>query len=315
MADIKKTPILENILEFSDNQILQQLVGSHNEHLKKLASQFEIQIGLRGNFITLVGDSSKIQQAESVLKNLYNLLQSGGQMNNSTMATHVGKAMGDHVDIKIKLKTEDRAIVPRNKSQSHFINLLDSHDLVFGIGPAGTGKTYMAVAMGVSLLMAGKVDRLVLSRPAIEAGEKLGFLPGDLKEKIDPYLRPIFDALHDMLSASTLEKLMMSGIIEVAPLAFMRGRTLSHSYVILDEAQNTTTMQMKMFLTRLGENSRMVITGDITQIDLPFQQKSGLVDALEKLDGISSIGVMKFSDGDVVRHPLVAQVLRAYDRA
>lgn len=312
MADINTPPILEDVLEFSSNQILQQLVGSHNEYLKELESQFEIRACLRGNVITLVGEESKVQEAGGVLKDLYHSLETGGKMNKGQMAQHFSKVTGDHPDIRIKLKTEDRVVVPRNKSQGHFINLLQQHDLVFGIGPAGTGKTYMAVAMGVSLLMAGHVDRLILSRPAIEAGEKLGFLPGDLKEKIDPYLRPIFDALHDMFSPSTLEKLMVSGIIEVAPLAFMRGRTLSHSYIILDEAQNTTTMQMKMFLTRLGENSRMAITGDVTQIDLPFQQKSGLIDSLEKLEGIRDIGVMKFSEKDVVRHPLVGQVLKAY---
>ena len=313
MADTKIPSILENILEFSDNQLLQQLVGSHNEYLKRLEAQFDIKTCLRGNMITLVGDEEKVQQAGTALKNLYNLLETGGQMDQSNVAQHFSKVSGEHADIRIKLKTEERVIAPRNKSQAHFINLLQKHDLVFGVGPAGTGKTYMAVAMGVSLLMAGHVDRLILSRPAIEAGEKLGFLPGDLKEKIDPYLRPIFDALHDMFSASTLEKLMVSGIIEVAPLAFMRGRTLSHSYIILDEAQNTTTMQMKMFLTRLGENSRMVITGDTTQIDLPFQQKSGLIDALEKVEKIKDIGIMKFSEKDVVRHPLVGQVLKAYD--
>ncbi|OFW70400.1 MAG: phosphate starvation-inducible protein PhoH [Alphaproteobacteria bacterium RIFCSPLOWO2_01_FULL_45_8] len=313
MTEIKTTPILESILEFSDNQVLQQLVGSHNEHLKKLESQFEIKVCLRGNFITLVGEESNVQQAKTVLTDLYHLLETGGGMNQSDVTRHFSKGAVDQTDIRIKLKTEDRVIVPRNKNQSHFIHLLQKHDLVFGVGPAGTGKTYMAVAMGVSLLMAGHVDRLVLSRPAIEAGEKLGFLPGDLKEKIDPYLRPIFDALHDMFSPSTLEKLMVSGIIEVAPLAFMRGRTLSHSYIILDEAQNTTAMQMKMFLTRLGENARMVITGDMTQIDLPPHQKSGLVDALEKLEKIPDIGVMKFSQDDVVRHPLVGQVLKAYD--
>lgn len=313
MADTKTSSILESILEFSNNQLLQQLVGSHNEHLKKLESQFEIKVSLRGNIISLVGEGNKIQQAEAVLKNLYNLLETGGSMTQSDVANHCARMSGDQVDIKIKLKTEERVIVPRNKSQAHFVNMLQQQDLVFGVGPAGTGKTYMAVAMGVSLLMAGRVDRLILSRPAIEAGEKLGFLPGDLKEKIDPYLRPIFDALHDMFGPASLEKLMASDIIEVAPLAFMRGRTLSHSYIILDEAQNTTEMQMKMFLTRLGENSRMVITGDVTQIDLPPHQKSGLVDALEKVKNIKSISIMKFSDKDVVRHPLVAEVLKAYD--
>ena len=313
MSQAQKDSVSENVLEFSNNQLLQRLVGSHNEYLKQIESKFEIKACLRGNVITLIGPKLKVQQAEIVLKDLYAALEKGGGMRAEKSSQYISEISKNQADVKIKLKTEERTIVPRNKSQAQFAELLQKKDLVFGLGPAGTGKTYMAVAMGVSMLLSGRVDRLILSRPAIEAGEKLGFLPGDLKEKIDPYLRPIFDALHDMFSEATLEKLMSSGIIEVAPLAFMRGRTLSHAYVILDEAQNTTTMQMKMLLTRLGENSRMVVTGDTTQIDLPFQQKSGLIDAAEKLRAVEGIGFMEFSEKDVVRHPLVGRVLKAYD--
>lgn len=302
----------ETSLEFMDNQLLQQLVGSHNTHLKKLEKQVNVKISLRGNILTLKGDQPSINHAEAVLKSLYEALEKGQEMSSSVVDDHVYQGEDDDSEIKIRLRTAERTIVPRNKAQAEFIRLLQTKELVFGLGPAGTGKTYMAVAMGVSLLMQGKVDRLILSRPAIEAGEKLGFLPGDLKEKVDPYLRPIYDALYEMFHETHVEKLMESGTIEVAPLAFMRGRTLAHSYIILDEAQNTTTMQMKMFLTRLGEGSRMVITGDSTQIDLPFQQKSGLIDAHERLREIDSIAFMEFKDTDVVRHPLVGHIVRAY---
>ncbi len=302
----------ETFLEFMDNQLLQQLVGSHNTHLKKLEKQVNVKISLRGNILTLKGDQPSIDHAEAVLKSLYEALEKGHEMTSSKVDDHMYQSAEDYSEIKIRLRTAERTIVPRNKAQADFIRHLQTKELVFGLGPAGTGKTYMAVAMGVSLLMQGKVDRLILSRPAIEAGEKLGFLPGDLKEKVDPYLRPIYDALYEMFHETHVEKLMESGTIEVAPLAFMRGRTLAHSYIILDEAQNTTTMQMKMFLTRLGEGSRMVITGDSTQIDLPFQQKSGLIDAHERLRDIDSIAFMEFKDTDVVRHPLVGHIVRAY---
>jgi phosphate starvation-inducible PhoH-like protein len=271
-----------------------------------------VKISLRGNILTLKGDEPSINHAEAVLKSLYESLEKGQEMTSSKVDDHLYQGEEDDSEIKIRLRTAERTIVPRNKAQADFIRHLQTKELVFGLGPAGTGKTYMAVAMGVSLLMQGKVDRLILSRPAIEAGEKLGFLPGDLKEKVDPYLRPIYDALYEMFHETHVEKLMESGTIEVAPLAFMRGRTLAHSYIILDEAQNTTTMQMKMFLTRLGEGSRMVITGDSTQIDLPFQQKSGLIDAHERLRDIDSIAFMEFKDTDVVRHPLVGHIVRAY---
>jgi phosphate starvation-inducible PhoH-like protein len=210
--------------------------------------------------------------------------------------------------------TRKRQITARSPAQADYIRALRQHELVFGLGPAGTGKTYLAVAMAVDMLMSGLVERIVLSRPAVEAGERLGFLPGDLKEKVDPYLRPLYDALYDMLPAEQVEKRLASGEIEIAPLAFMRGRTLAHAYVILDEAQNTTPVQMKMFLTRLGEHARMAVTGDLSQIDLPRGTRSGLKDALETLDNVEGIAVVQFSEADVVRHPLVTRIVRAYDR-
>jgi phosphate starvation-inducible PhoH-like protein len=212
------------------------------------------------------------------------------------------------------IRTRKGAIGPRSASQAAYMDLLSRHEMVFSLGPAGTGKTYLAVAQAVAMLTSGKVDRIVLSRPAVEAGERLGFLPGDMKEKVDPYLRPLYDALNDMLPGEQLTKRMTTGEIEIAPLAFMRGRTLAHAFVILDEAQNTTPVQMKMFLTRMGEGTRMVITGDLTQIDLPAGTRSGLADALDTLEGISGIGVARFSNADVVRHPLVGRIVEAYDQ-
>ena len=212
------------------------------------------------------------------------------------------------------IRTRRGAVGPRSPGQAVYMDALATHEMVFGVGPAGTGKTYLAVAQAVAMLQARKVDRIVLSRPAVEAGERLGFLPGDMKEKIDPYLRPLYDALHDMMSADQVIRRMTSGEIEVAPLAFMRGRTLANCYAILDEAQNTTAMQMKMFLTRMGEGTRMVVTGDLSQVDLPAGVRSGLRDALDTLEGIQGIGVVRFDQRDVVRHPLVARIVGAYDQ-
>ncbi len=213
-----------------------------------------------------------------------------------------------------QISTRKKTIYARSLNQDAYMRALERSELVFGIGPAGTGKTYLAVAHAAMLLERGMVERIILSRPAVEAGERLGFLPGDMKEKVDPYLRPLYDALYDMMPADKVERAIAAGVIEIAPLAFMRGRTLAHAAVILDEAQNTTPMQMKMFLTRLGENSRMIVTGDPTQIDLPSNTKSGLVEALRILDGVAGAVTVRFSDGDVVRHPLVAEIVRAYDR-
>ena len=219
----------------------------------------------------------------------------------------------DNAAGKLQLRTRKRTIMPRSPNQAEYIRALEEFDLVFGLGPAGTGKTYLAVAVAVTYLLQGKIDRIILSRPAVEAGERLGYLPGDLQDKIDPYLRPLYDALHDMLPGDQVIRRMGSGEIEVAPLAFMRGRTLDHAFVILDEAQNTSVMQMKMFLTRLGEKSRMVITGDMSQIDLPAGTRSGLGDALQVLDGVAGIGMVNFTEKDVVRHSLVMRIVRAYD--
>jgi len=215
---------------------------------------------------------------------------------------------------EISIPTKRRIVFPRSVRQAEYIKMMQTYDLVFGLGPAGTGKTYLAVAYGVSLLLSGQIDRIILSRPAVEAGEKLGFLPGDMREKVDPYLRPLYDAMHDMLPAEQVVKRMSNGEIEVAPLAFMRGRTLSNAFVILDEAQNTTPIQMKMFLTRLGMNSRMVITGDLTQVDLPAGVLSGLKDAIRALEGVKEIGYLTFGEDDVVRHSLVSKIVYAYDQ-
>jgi phosphate starvation-inducible PhoH-like protein len=216
-------------------------------------------------------------------------------------------------DDDLVVRTRKRRVTPRTPGQIAYLRTLRQNELVFGLGPAGTGKTYLAVAMAVQMLTEGRVDRIVLSRPAVEAGERLGFLPGDMREKIDPYLRPLYDALYDMMPGDQVIKRMASGEIEIAPLAFMRGRTLANAYVILDEAQNTTPMQMKMFLTRLGENSRMAVTGDLTQVDLPAGARSGLAEALDVLDGVEGVGVVRFGAGDVVRHALVARIVAAYD--
>lgn len=306
--------IYETSLEFQKNDILQQLVGARNMHLKRLEKQLGVRIALRGNILSLQGETINTQNAEQVLKNLYENLERGKSMDVAQIDHQIAKSKSKDMaaEIRIKLKTDARTIVPRSKNQEELIKLLEKDELVFALGPAGTGKTYIAVAMGVSMLMSGRIDKLIISRPAIEAGEKLGFLPGDLKEKVDPYLRPIYDALHDMFHESHIEKLVNSGSIEIAPLAFMRGRTLSNAFIILDEAQNTTILQMKMFLTRLGEGSRMVVTGDVTQIDLPMENQSGLVDAMKRFHDIESISFMEFGAEDVVRHPLVGRIVKAY---
>ncbi|MEI8321116.1 MAG: PhoH family protein [Alphaproteobacteria bacterium] len=311
-----RTTTQERSLEFPNNALLQELVGPQNSNLKRLEKQMDVRLSLRGNVVTIQGSEDHLSKMEKVLKGLYQKLENGKPMDSTQMDHQIAQSKGDKFDssVGIKLKTDGKVIVPRTKSQEEFIKLLQNNELVFATGPAGTGKTYVAVAMAVSLLMKGEVERLILSRPAIEAGEKLGFLPGDLKEKVDPYLRPIYDALHDMFQEAHIEKLISNGTIEVAPLAFMRGRTLSHAFIILDEAQNTTMMQMKMFLTRLGEGSRMVVTGDVTQTDLPADQTSGLIDAMSRFRGMESVGFMEFSSDDVVRHPLVGRIVKAYEK-
>ncbi|WP_431285915.1 PhoH family protein [Humitalea sp. 24SJ18S-53] len=309
-------------LEFADNALLPLLVGEHDRHLARIEQRCGVRIAARGNRIAMNGPAAGVDQAESALKRMWQRLERGqplgmGEVDAALALAEVADTtlprlpMGDLPAIR----TRKGAIEPRTPAQAGYIDLLARHEMVFGVGPAGTGKTYLAVAQGVALLLAQKVDRIVLSRPAVEAGERLGFLPGDMKEKVDPYLRPLYDALHDMLPADQVARRIASGEIEIAPLAFMRGRTLHHSYCILDEAQNTTAAQMKMFLTRMGEGSRMVVTGDPTQVDLPAGTRSGLVEGLSILEGVAGIGVCRFAEGDVVRHPLVARIVAAYARA
>ncbi|MCG5243988.1 PhoH family protein [Azospirillum doebereinerae] len=308
------------------------LYGEHDRHLARIETLLGVSLISRGNTLTVSGPPDAADAAKAVLDSLYERLTRGqpvgsGEVDGAVrMATApaiveetrpAGNGPGGGIlRAEIALRTRKRgAITPRSPMQAAYLQALSESELVFGLGPAGTGKTYLAVAQAVALLTTGQVDRIVLSRPAVEAGERLGFLPGDLKEKVDPYLRPLYDALHDMLPAEQVKKRLESGEIEIAPLAFMRGRTLGNAFVILDEAQNTTPMQMKMFLTRLGEGGRMAVTGDITQIDLPSGTRSGLRDALDILQGVEGVRFVHFTDADVVRHPMVARIIRAYDRA
>jgi phosphate starvation-inducible PhoH-like protein len=314
------------VLEFSDNRLLIDLCGPYDQYLAAIEKALDVQIVRRGNFLTLLGDAPATEAAAQVLQSLYARLEGGRgvepadvdmilRMGNS--ATDTGARAGDQIEMPIahsvEIQTRKKRVEPRTKAQKDYVNSLFASELAFGIGPAGTGKTYLAVAVGVSMFLSGKVDKIILSRPAVEAGERLGFLPGTQDEKIDPYMQPLYDALNDFLPGKQLAKLREEKTIEIAPLAFMRGRTLSNAFVVLDEAQNATTMQMKMFLTRLGEGSRMVITGDRTQIDLPRGQASGLADAERMLKHIPKIGFNYFTSKDVVRHPLVAAIIEAYE--
>jgi phosphate starvation-inducible PhoH-like protein len=305
-------------LTFDDNNLLPALFGEHDRHLARIEQQLGVVVTSRGNQLAISGPEWAADAASRILNGLYVRLQNGLGVSPSDVdaALRIEQTPETHgivADAMIELRTARRRITPRSRMQARYLEMLDTTELVFALGPAGTGKTYLAVAMAVVMLEAGRVDRIVLSRPAVEAGERLGFLPGDLKEKVDPYLRPLYDALHDTMHADKVTRRMAHDDIEIAPLAFMRGRTLSNAFVILDEAQNTLPMQMKMFLTRLGENSRMVVTGDLTQIDLPKGQKSGLADALEILQGVEGIGVTRFTAADVVRHELVTRIVGAYD--
>ena len=308
------------VIAFDDNRLLTELFGEHDRNLARIEEGLGVLASSRGNKLVITGKPEARAQADRVLRELYQRLKSGLDVNagevdgairmSKAPEEDAGRAAGGGAR---QIQTKRRVIGPRSPTQATYIDALMKHELVFGIGPAGTGKTYLAVAVAVQMLLQKRVDRIILSRPAVEAGERLGFLPGDLKEKIDPYLRPLYDALYDTLPGEQVVREIESGEIEVAPLAFMRGRTLANSFVILDEAQNTTPVQMKMFLTRLGENSRMAITGDPSQVDLPLGAKSGLKDALETLGGIEGIGVVRFTDADVVRHPLVTRVVKAYN--
>ena len=306
-------------LQFNDNTLLPLLLGDHDRHLVRIEQALGIRLSCRGNRVAIAGDASRVDVAGEMLRSLWRRLERGESVGRAEGEAAIRMAEADN-DPRLPLsdlpaiRTRRGAVGPRSPGQAAYMEALINHEMVFGVGPAGTGKTYLAVAQAVAMLQAGKVDRIVLSRPAVEAGERLGFLPGDMKEKIDPYLRPLYDALHEMMPADQVIRRMSNGEIEVAPLAFMRGRTLAHCYAILDEAQNTTAMQMKMFLTRMGEGTRMVVTGDLSQVDLPNGVRSGLRDALDTLEGIQGIGVTRFDSRDVVRHPLVARIVGAYDQ-
>ena len=307
-------------LEFDDNLLLPLLYGERDQNLDRIERQLGVSVVTRGNRLAISGPASAAGTAQLALSHLYDRLKLGQEVNLPAVEAAIRLAAAELADKSPGLWREDtafrtrkRRIAARSPGQQMYIRALRENDLVFGLGPASTGKTYLAVAAAVDLLMTGRVERIILSRPAVEAGERLGFLPGDLRDKVDPYLRPIFDALNDMLPADQLAKRLGSGEIEVAPIAFMRGRTLSHAFVILDEAQNTTPVQIKMFLTRLGEGSRMVVTGDPTQVDLPAGTRSGLAEALETLRGVDGIAIVRFTDEDVVRHDLVARIVRAYE--
>jgi phosphate starvation-inducible PhoH-like protein len=307
-------------LTFGDADLSRQLFGQHDNHLKTIAKGLDVTVNARGNAVLISGSAADTALARSVLEQLYALIKERYPIypNDVEYALRI-LSQNHRADLKaifldsVYITAKKRAITPKSQSQKAYIDAIRKSDIVFGIGPAGTGKTYLAMAMAVAALTKGTISRIILTRPAVEAGEALGFLPGDLAEKVNPYLRPLYDALHDMLRFEKASALMQQGIIEVAPLAFMRGRTLNDSFIVLDEAQNTTSEQMKMFLTRIGFSSKAVITGDITQIDLPSEKASGLVQAKQILQNIEGIEFIFFSKRDVVRHRLVQDVIRAYE--
>ncbi|CAI8217878.1 MAG: PhoH-like protein [Alphaproteobacteria bacterium] len=333
------------VLEFDNNRLLPELYGEHGKHLSRIEQTLDVSLANRGNQVFVSGQAENCARAEQVLTALYAHLERGAEVTGGDVdgalrlslgnGAHIGAPQGAGDKNKGKhngkgngnsksngkklyggaaLRTQRREVLPRSATQADYIQALLKNELVVGLGPAGTGKTYLAVAAAATMLVEGKVDRIILSRPAVEAGENLGFLPGDMRDKVDPYLRPLYDALYDMLPGPQVARSLESGEIEIAPLAFMRGRTLSNSFVILDESQNATPMQMKMFLTRMGENSRMVITGDPSQIDLPFGAKSGLRDAMEILPKVRGVDIIRFGEEDVVRHDMVTRIVKAYNR-
>ncbi len=309
-------------LEFQDHRLFHELLGHHDEHLKTIERALGVRVGVAGKAVSISGDEHVRELAASVLRQLYAVLERGLPVYPSDVDYAVRIVSNDrNANVKdifldtIYIAAHRRVITPKSVAQKAYIDAIRNHDVVFAIGPAGTGKTYLAMAMGIAEIMKQGFTRIILTRPAVEAGEKLGFLPGDLAEKVNPYLRPLYDALHDMVDFDRARKMLERGTIEVAPLAFMRGRTLNDSFVILDEAQNTTPEQMKMFVTRLGYGSKAVITGDITQIDLPAGKQSGLKEALHVLRDIPGIEFVRFSERDVVRHRLVQDIIAAYERA
>ncbi|MCP3940337.1 MAG: PhoH family protein [Desulfobacteraceae bacterium] len=308
-------------IEFQNIELTRKLFGYHNTHLEKISKAFNITINSRGNTISLSGDAKNISAVESLINQLYDLLQEKFILTPPDLDAAINSIKQNNTTPlkKIFLNTifvtaQNKAIFPRNKTQHTYANSIKNNDILFSIGPAGTGKTYLAMAMAVAAFSRGEVKKIILTRPAVEAGEALGFLPGDLAEKINPYLRPLYDALYDMLDFEKARAYIEQETIEIAPIAFMRGRTLNNAFIILDEAQNTTSEQMKMFLTRIGYSSKAIITGDITQIDLPTGKKSGLIEAKEILTRINGIDFVYFSKEDVVRHPLVSNIIDAYEK-
>jgi phosphate starvation-inducible protein PhoH and related proteins len=308
---------------FDRPQLLGRLFGEFDQNLVAIENRLGVYVSARGNRIQIEGEAEAAGRAREVLTGLYNRIVRGENVDAGMVDAVIQMSAEPTLDgiiradvseaPSIMIRTRKKTIVPRSATQTRYMHALASADVIFALGPAGTGKTYVAVAQAVQMLIQGQVQRLILSRPAVEAGERLGFLPGDMKEKVDPYLRPLYDALYDMLPAEQVERRIASGEIEIAPIAFMRGRTLSDAFIILDEAQNTTPAQMKMFLTRFGQNSRMVVCGDPRQIDLPDIGKSGLADAVARLEGVDGIAVTRFTATDVVRHPIVGRIVEAYE--
>ena len=329
MVILSNSKNFQRIIEFPDNRLMIDLCGQLDSNLSKIEHEISVQIHRRGNLFEISGDQDDCGLATMVLQSLYSQLESGKclepgdidatiRMPSEFFESDFRKNVNDNNHIKpsnslFEIVTRKKTILPRTVTQKLYAKSLFDGDLTFGVGPAGTGKTYLAIAVGVSLYLTGGADKIILTRPAVEAGERLGFLPGDMKEKVDPYMQPLYDALQDCLPGQQITKMLEAKIIEIAPLAFMRGRTLSNAFVVLDEAQNTTEMQMKMFLTRLGENSRMVITGDPSQIDLPRGTKSGLLSAIKILKGVKGINFSLFNSDDVVRHQMVTRIIKAYE--
>ena len=310
-------------VEFERTQLMGALMGEFDRNLVAIENRLGVYISARGNRVQIEGEAESAARARDVLSSVYDQLSQGQEVDLGSVEGAIAMTAQPTLDgiirheatqtSSIVIRTRKKVIAPRTQMQVEYMHALAREDVIFALGPAGTGKTYLAVAQAVAQLITGSVQRLILSRPAVEAGEKLGFLPGDLKEKVDPYLRPLYDALHDCLPAEQVERRIASGEIEIAPLAFMRGRTLADAFVILDEAQNTTIPQMKMFLTRFGQNSRMVVCGDPKQVDLPIPASSGLADAVKRLEGVEGIAVTHFSVADVVRHPIVGRIVEAYE--
>jgi phosphate starvation-inducible PhoH-like protein len=322
-ATSEETATTQAVLSFDDNRLASILFGQYGENLALIERRLGVVADQRGNFVTISGSRSGCEQARHVLENLYEQIKRGHELSSGDVegAVRMVISQGSLFEfdpavarVSEEINLRKRPVRARTEAQAAYIRAFKAHSLVFGTGPAGTGKTWLAVAHAVQKFERKEVDRIILSRPAVEAGERLGFLPGDMREKVDPYLRPIYDALFDLMDARIVERALQGGEIEIAPLAFMRGRTLSNAAIILDEAQNTTSMQMKMFLTRLGENSHMIVTGDPSQIDLPSGQTSGLSEAVRLLEGVEGVGHVAFTAKDVIRHELVARIVDAYDR-